>query len=280
MKSERRHELQRNVLEVEIRKVGEFLRHRGNLLAWIGLGAAAIILGIVWYVRTTRSDTEQLQAQFDRSVLPSGRGQSEEQRQAALEKIASDKSHPLWAANADIALGDALALRLATQWGNLSEGDRAGIRAGAQAYYKRAISDFPKEATAVAKAHFGLGKLAEDWGEVDAARKEYEEALAGGEELRGQPIAYVIQESLGRLSQFQGTVNFPASAPSSRPSTQLGTSPSTQASQPAGDVAPATMPIGAIAPAPVPGSLPAAPAAAASAPAPASMSMSAPAKSD
>jgi hypothetical protein len=272
MKSERRHELQRNALEVEIRKVGEFLRHRGNLLAWIGLGAAAIILGIVWYVRTTRSDTEQVQAQFDRSVLPSGRGQSEEQRQAALEKIASDKSHPLWAANADIALGDALALRLASQWGNLSEGDRSGIRTQAQAYYKRVISDFPKETSAVAKAHFGLGKLAEDWGEVDAARKEYEEALAGGEELRGQPIAYVIQESLGRLSQFQGTVNFPASAPSSRPSTQ--------SSQPAGGFAPATMPIGAIAPAPVPGSLPAAPVAAASAPAPASKPVSAPAKSD
>jgi hypothetical protein len=297
MKSERRHELQRNTLEVEILKVWEFLKLRGNLLAWVGLGIAAVILGIVWYVRTSRSEAEGQQTQFERAVLPSGRGQTEEQRQATLEKIAADRSHPLWAANADVALGDTLSLRLASQWPNLSDGDRSAIRAQAEGYYNRAISDFPKETAAVAKARYGLGKLAESWGDVETARKEYEEVLAGEISLRGQPIRELVAEAMGRLNQFQGVVNMPASAPASGPSTQesqpaSATAPASAPAASAPSAAPASLPARApvvkpesapapsASPAATPAVQPATPAPAASTSAPADQPKSGPAKSD
>jgi hypothetical protein len=267
MKSERRHELQRNTLAVEMVKVWEFLRRRGNLIAWVALGAAAIVLAVVWYTNNRARSEVELQAQFERCVLPFTQSQTPEQEQASLEKIAAEKSSPLWAANAEADLGDTMAKRLIAQWPGLGEADRLALRAQSQAYYKKVIEDFPKEPVALAKAHFGLGKLAEDWDDVETARKEYEEAAAaGGEGLKGQPIAWVIRDALGRLEQLQGTVYMPASAPaalwtasgpSSSPATARGAASSAPASRPVAAPSPLVAPAATSTPAETPKSAPA-----------------------
>jgi hypothetical protein len=230
MKSERRHELQRNTLEVEIRKVWEFLRLRGNLLGGIALAAAAIVLGIVFFVSRSHGEAESIQAKFALLVL----SPASEDRSAGLEEIAQKTSYPLWASMADVTLGDDAALRMMAEWPTLSDADRASLRDKARGYYQKAISEFPKEEVAVARAHYGLGKLAEDWGDLPAAKKEYEAVMQMDQSLRGQSILYLAQGALTQLAQFQGTVYMPATAPSTGPSTQATQPLSAPASGPAG----------------------------------------------
>ena len=248
MKAQRRHELQRNALEVEILKLWEFLRRKGNYLAWGALGVAAVVLAAVWYVKRSGSDAETVQALFTRCALmpPS------EQREQGLQTVASSRSQPFWASLADVELANDVALRLVTQWPGIGEAERMDLRRQAETYYQKAISEFPKEELAVAKAHYGLGKLAEDWGELEKARVEYEEVLRAGttaEILKGQPILYVAQDARTKLPLYQGTVNMPTSAAASGPSSEPASGPS---SGPAASLPgiPATAPAARVGPPP------------------------------
>jgi len=248
MKSERRHELQQNVLETEIVRFRDFLRRRGNLLAWVALGIAAVVLGSVYFVKKSRSETAELQSRFERLMLLSP---GDPQRTSGLEDLAGKTSYPLWAAASRVALGDDQATKLRQQWFRLSDADRASLRSQAQGTYAQVIADFPREDAAVAKAHLGLGKLAEDTGDLDAARKEYGEIDKMKGSLAGQPVLTLAQNAMNRLSLFRGTVYMPSSAPASGPSSRPASGPSIA---PAGGAA--SVPA-AIAPATAPGSRPA-----------------------
>ncbi len=242
MKSERRHELQQNVLETEIVRVRDFLRRRGNLLAWVALGIAAVVLGSVYFVKKSRSEAAEVQSRFERLMLLSP---GDPQRTSGLEELAGKTSYPLWAAAARVALGDDQATKLRQQWFRLSDADRASLRAQAEAAYKQAIAEFPREDAAVAKARFGLGKLAEDSGDLEAARKEYGEIDRMKGALAGHPVLMLAQNAMNRLSLFQGTVYMPASAPASAPSSGPAPGPTSAAVGGAAATAPASGPAGA-----------------------------------
>ena len=245
MKSERRHELSRNALEAELFRIWEFLRRHGSSLAWGALGVAAVVLGIVWYVTKTGREAAQTQETFARLALG-----LPEQRDAELEAIAAKTSQPRWAAMATVLLGEDCRAKMVERWYEQTEADRSALRSQAQAYFHKVISDFPKEEAAVARAHYGLGKLAEDSGDLEAARAQYIEALQAGQTnpaLRGDPIWPITVQALSQLGQFQGVVYMPASAPAPEPNTVPATGPATgpataPASGPATSSAPASGP--------------------------------------
>jgi hypothetical protein len=224
MKAQRRHELQRNALEVEIRNLWEFLRRRGNYLAWGALGVAAIVLAVVWYVKRSGSDAEATQAKFVRcTYLPIS-----EERTQGLSEVAAKTSHPFWASQATVQLGYDLATILAQRWPDMSDAERLELRGQAESYYKRTISDFPKEPLAAAKAHYGLGKLAESWGDLDQARAEYDGILREAQTadgLKDQPIVFLANDALTKLPLLRGDVYMPASAPATGPATWPATGP-------------------------------------------------------
>jgi tetratricopeptide (TPR) repeat protein len=240
MKAQRRHELQHNTLDTEIRKLWEFLRRRGNLILWVAVGVLAVVVAIWYFGKRSHVEAADIQTKFERCIqMPPS-----EQRDQGLEEVAAKTSYPFWASQALVGLGDSAALRLMEQWPNTTIGDaeRLELRRQAEAYYRKAISDFPKEELGIAKAHFALGKLAESWGEMDQAKQEYEAVLRDAQTsqaLKGQPVLYLAQDSLSKLPQFQGEVRMPASAPASGPASGPSTGPSSGPST-RGAAAPAT----------------------------------------
>ena len=244
MKSRRRHELQQNVLQVELSQVWDFLRKKGNYLAWGSLVAAAIVLVVVWYVRKVRAEAQAVQTQFTRlSMMSSG-----PERLAGFEELAAKESHPTWAALSTVRVAGEYAMQLILRWPTLSGAERQELRRQAEAYYRRVLEKFPRQELAAAKARFGLGKLAENWGELEAARSEYQmiRQMAG---LAGYPIVGAAEQALARMDQFRGRVYMPttaealtrptsgpASGPATRPASGPASAPASapSATQPAG----------------------------------------------
>jgi tetratricopeptide (TPR) repeat protein len=227
MKAQRRHELQRNALGSEIAKAWEFLRRRGNYLAWGALGVVVVIIAIWWYVKHVRSEAESIQSQYAEAVFLN----YSQEREGMLDGVAAKTSHSLWAANALVKLGDDLAFQLVVGRPKLSDTQKKELYDSARERYLKAISDFPREASAVAMAHFGLGRLSESEGYLDAARQEYETILRENPS-RPWPVVYLANDAINNLSQYRGAVYMPASAPASGPASRSATSSSGAASGP------------------------------------------------
>lgn len=244
MKSQRRHELQLNTLSIELTRVLEFLKKNGNYIAWGALGVALVAFIVVWYVNK-QSAAEALEAtKFHRNVglaRQSSQGLPQEHLEE-LKSIASGDSNPRRAALANVEVGDYYAQQLAAGWLKLSDVEKQSNRGDAQAAYQKVLDSYPNQELAVAKAHYGLGKLDEEFGQLDAARDEYQK-VRDATGLVGQPVVLMAEESLMRLAQLQGQViriatTEPSTAPALQPATAPAARPSdlirAAASQPAG----------------------------------------------
>ncbi|MCK4275288.1 MAG: hypothetical protein KAX78_02165, partial [Phycisphaerae bacterium] len=162
MKAKRRHELQQNVLASEIGKTVEFFRKWGTYIAW-GLLIVALVVLVVLYSRSkTRQRAEELQAKYDRLVAkqfdPSA---NLDDLLAGFRGLADQDDNRRIAADSCVYAGAVCARQGAA--GELTSPAlllESPLQQAAE-YYRRAISEFPDQNEAVAKAHFGLGELAE-----------------------------------------------------------------------------------------------------------------------
>lgn len=231
MKAERRHELQRNTLEIEFSRAVGFFRKRGTVVLWSCLGVALAIFIIVTLVKRAHEKAVSIQSQVSRLMAPS---MSEEQLQG-LEAAAEETSYPRWAGAAQVGIGDQHFIQMMMQWKTLGEADRASLRDKAEAAYRKAVERFPQEDLVVAKAHYGLGKLAETEGDLARAQEEYQ-AVIQRKSLVGQPIVLLANAALEQMPIYRGKVYMPASAPSqpatAEATTAPGEEPTTRASRP------------------------------------------------
>ncbi len=213
------------MLSAALSQIWDFLRKNGNYLAWGSLVTAAIVLGVVLYFSKTRKEARAVQTQFTRLSMMS----SSEERLAGFEELAAKDSHEKWAALATVGVAGEYATRLILRWPMLSGAERQELRRQAEAYYRRVIQRFPRQEVAVAKARFGLGKLAENWGEIEAARSEYQmvRQVAG---LAGHPIVGAAEEALARMEYYRGKLYMPTTAEArTQPTTDRAeTAPATQ----------------------------------------------------
>lgn len=235
MKSQRRHDLQQNTLRLELNRGYEFLRTRGNYVAWAVLGVAVVVFGTVWLVNRSRAEAVSVQAQYTRlAQMPAGNPD----RLSELKALAGKDSYPMWAALAQNEVGVDYLWQLADRWPQLTPADRKSIADLAKASFQEVIEKFPKQDLAVAKAHLGLGKMYETMGDIENAKGEYQ-AVQQTPGLTGEPIVNFAAESLARLEQLksQGTVRMAATAPSTQPTTaEAASQPATAAAK----AAPAT----------------------------------------
>jgi hypothetical protein len=225
MKSKRRHELQENVLAQEIGKIGEFLKVHGNHLATAALIVAILILGYVLLSR--RADTKKLHLQQEWARALTSNLKPDE-RVNALTAMAEQTDNPRIAALSGVELGYEYSKRLLTAKDN---SERSALAEKASQWYQLTIQKFPKEELAVAKAHYGLGKLKEAAGQFPQAGEEYRLARTASD-LAFQPVVQLAEASLARLKELEGAkVRMATTLPASQPATPPKTA-TTQATGP------------------------------------------------
>lgn len=219
MKAKRRHELQENVLAGELGRVVEFLKKRGSHLATAALVIALAIFAYVAISRRGETAKFELQRQWDQAMT----GQAKpEERTEIIRTLAEQTDNLRIASLATVELGydDATQALVAK-----TDSERDALEESAAKWYRKAISEFPTQATAVAKAHFGLGKLYESKRQFQEAAEEYRQAKASPE-VMGQPVMILAQTSLERLSMLNSPVRMATTMPTTQPTT-TATAPAT-----------------------------------------------------
>ena len=245
MKSRRRHELQQNVLDAELGKTIEFFKKHGSKIFGLLLVAALIYLGVTLYRRQSSGAQQQLQTDYNQAVAKSmDRRVTPDEMLAMFKGIADRGDDNQIVAMSCVYVGDLYASKILSAE---SESQRQEIARQATIYYRRVIRDFPERRLPVAKAHFGLAKLAETTRDLETARREYQAVMDTG--LVKYPVVHEADKARKRLEWIAAPVPMATTLPSqptTEPATKPASAPATQPrSAPAARPAPATQPAGA-----------------------------------
>lgn len=212
MKAKRRHELQENVLGIELGKLVDFLKRRGNHLA-IAVLAVALIFLLIFYLRySSRAKAQGIQVKWDRAVTAE---MNSDERVKALTELTGQKDDPRLAALAGVQLGYEYARRLLAA---TDDAQRLAMTERASEWYQRTIQDFPREDLAVGKAHLGLARLAEGQRQLNYAADEYRKVLAMAS-LAGHPVAHLAEAGLRGLKALEAPVHLATTMPGSQAAT-------------------------------------------------------------
>jgi len=227
MKAKRRHELQENVLSAELAQVVNFFKEKGTTLL-VALLAVVVIAAIAAYAYGSIRDKRiKLRDDFDRAIQD--RSLSPEQRVGILERLSGQDDDKQIAAQAMVALGDEFARRMLVAGPGADSLQWKGFADVAESYYRRAVETYPDQKLSVAKAHYGLAKLAESRKDWDTARAEYQ-AVCAIPELKDYPVTILAQQALQLVDDLAKPVLMATTAPA-EPETQPTTEPATQAAE-------------------------------------------------
>lgn len=213
MKSRRRHELQDNVLRIELAKAADLFRKYGTYIVWGGVVAALVLLVATYSISKSRQRRRDIhvryvQATTDRTIKLDDRLED-------LKALAEQDINRDIAAEACLRVGDLSASRLVTGGSSTLKIERKGYRDQAETYYRKAIAGFGDRPTIVGRAHLGLALLAESWRDFDAAEAEYRVVLATPE-LRGGPLADAATRGIETLDELRLAVAMATTAPAPR----------------------------------------------------------------
>ena len=222
MKSERRHELQHNDLDMEIGKSIEFFKKYGTRIAWAALVvvSAMVLIGVYRSGQAkqrtaTLSEYQSIKAQLSSSDITFAN--ASDTTDAAYRTLVSRLTDVIDEATLDyitaqacVDLGDLHAVRAGTQ----NTENCKDLQAKAASRYNEAIKKYSDNLVVVAKAQMGLARLAESNRDLDTARKMYEAILAVGE-LANYPIATMAKNSLKGLDEFPAQVIMVSTPPPS-----------------------------------------------------------------
>jgi len=227
MKATRRHELQHNVLDIELAKTVEFLKKRGRLIVWTLVIIVPLVVLTSWYATSRRRNRAEWQARY--AELKAAQGSESARPLEALLRgfgeISEQRKVPSLAAMACVDAGDIYAWKL---FETKTDTERQNITKQARECYKKAIEQFPEQSATVAKAHLGLGKLAEGERDFDEAKKQYELALAVPG-VSGLDVARQADGGLKMLGLYGEPVRMATTAPAPPATMPAGSRPASSA---------------------------------------------------
>lgn len=237
MKAQRRHDLRENLLALEIGKVADFLKKNGSYIATGVLVIAVVIFAIVMLRGRAEAKEAAVRAQWDRVQQAKFSPEFDRsQLTKELTDLTEQTTDKRLAALAAVELGDEFSRRILAS----SDVDRSELAKKAEYWYRWAISSFPKEYMAVAKAHFGLAMLQETAGQFDQAASELQ-AVTKLTQLQGYPVSLLARIEMQRLADLKQPVRMATTLPST--TTQPSKPASSGAAEaPSKSTAPATAP--------------------------------------
>lgn len=194
-------------------RAGEFLKARGNMLAW-GLLVVAIIalVAAIWHRQSVKTSAENELA-FTNLVLQPDPKAKPEDRIRALDAQLTKESSEFRAAAICNAIGNQYSFLMVV---SKTDADRKTNADKASEYFQRTIRDYPKQKIEVALAHIGMARAAETIGELDKAKAQYD-AVIGMTDLANYPVAKIAEEGKAQLEQLRQPVKFATTAPTSSP---------------------------------------------------------------
>ncbi len=218
MKAQRRHELQENVLAHELGQMKTFFNRYGNWITGVVV-AALIVLLIVWHYRS-RSAAELLEQAAMFETLKQSIYEPDKQASSleAMVDLAQSARDPLIAASASVFVADFYARQYMTDLRN-PEGKQAGeYREKAKTYYNLVIEKHSGWKIFVAKAHLGLGILAENAADWTTAKSEYELVKRSLDDTF--PAWIEAQRRLNNLKIWKEPFRFATTLPTTVPATK------------------------------------------------------------
>lgn len=231
MKTERRRELQTNVLSQQIDDVGTYVRE--NALRLIAVFTATIVLvgGSVWYIKGRQSRIMEGWATLaDSSLTADPVSAVGRFRGVAAQGGNADLTIAAWLRIGDLAMGQ-LAVPTAVDEGEENSAELDWRQIAREAYEKVLEIAGSREMTARGQALMMLGVLAEDRGEFEDAR-EYYLRIVDDEALALTPLPLQAEYRLEGLARWSEPVTFPpalvtvpAPAPGPDPSAHFVPSP-------------------------------------------------------
>jgi hypothetical protein len=215
MKSKRRHELQQNSLSEGMTRAWEWAKKNVNRILTAVLVVLIVALVVVLAQRHFRSKAMESRTQYAQAV--------ETRNVDELMRIARAGEDKQLAAMAAAEAGDIYSVQYVSALSTAPEQADEHFKNAQEAY--KLATGYGEYATVAARAHLGLGTLAESRSDWDTARNEYSAAttIAGTED---HPAALMAKQRLERLDSLQKPVTMATTAPA-RPQT---------------DTAPATLP--------------------------------------
>lgn len=218
MKAQRRHELQENVLKSQLRRSVDFVKGHSNLFAWGLLVVAIAVLAWVLYDRSVASKNAEYARQYLKLCVFEDQDMTPDALRSAREELFKNDSDP------QRRCGVAWMLAISYAQEAMLGKEKEQNNRKATEWYKKIIDEFSKQRLIVAKAHLGLGKLAESAGDLEKAREEYQ-FVVNMTDLKGCPVLDVAGADMESLVQLRQPVPMATTAPSTQPATS--TAPST-----------------------------------------------------
>jgi len=223
MKGKRRHELSENVLAHELEQAKTFLERYGNWI--IGALAVVLIVGLViWYHHRKVAEelaNETLRYQSLMSIIndPQTSQADGKVKQAVseLEELAETARNPVISASAAVNLADLLTGRYTQALSRNQAQQAQNYRKKAEKLYQFVIQKYSDRKIFAARAHFGLGILAENQGNWAVAQAEYQKVC----QILNAAYPVVVQARMraSRIDNWRQPVMFATTEPSTQPTT-------------------------------------------------------------
>jgi tetratricopeptide (TPR) repeat protein len=217
MKATRRQELKHNELADYLQQVYAYAQEKSQAII-IVLVAAVVVLAATWYWRAS-AQARQAEGWQTMLILLSTSKQEDPQVLDKMEQVATSYSDKRLKAMAWAQLGNRL----------MAEATMAESPQLAQEYVQRAetafqnvLSQTPNQAYPVAIAQLGLGSIAANRGDFDAAKRYYE-MVGNSEQLKDTPFP---GQASAALTALETARQLPPLAAATQPSE--ASSPATQ----------------------------------------------------
>lgn len=236
MKAERRHELQANALAKTIDRAPQLLEQYGGKIAFFAV-AALVLVGLLYFRSSTLRAGEQMAAQglvnarslindlrnqAQQSADPQTRDEVATQAVQALDAAASSDD-PAMVANALVTKGDLYWLLATTAPAEAPSTQPASGFApqpqdhlkSAEQVYTTVLEKYSGQPLPAASARFGLAAIAENRGEWDAAKRQYDAVLADAK--TPQVLKDYAEKRLQTLPELQQPIFMAEAKPAEAP---------------------------------------------------------------
>lgn len=208
MRSDRRHELQTNELSTQLEKVSEHVKQNATLLTAIVGGAIVVVVGGIWFVNQRASAQTAAWSKLSPGDTSDA---TPEDLISQYESVAREKVTPAITRSAWLMVGRTAMFELMkNRDANVAPDPEARekMRKAAEEAFSAVVADPGNDFTALGRSLMGLGIIAEDRGEFDAAKEHYEKVL-GNEKLKKTPIGEEARYRLDHLSDWDKMITFP-----------------------------------------------------------------------
>jgi hypothetical protein len=218
MKATRRQELKHNELADQLQQVYAYVQEKSQLITVV-LVAVVVALAAAWYWRVS-AQARRAEGWQTMLILLSTSKQQDQQVLDRMEQVATSYSDSQLKATAWAQLGKRL-----TDEAVVAESPQTAREyvQKAETAFQAVLSQTPDQAYAVAIAQLGLGGIAADRGDFDAAKRYYE-AVGNDERLKGTPFPGQASAALTALEVARkmpplaaASQPAPVAVPSTRP---------------------------------------------------------------